>query len=165
MHTIKTDRLIIQEATLAYDQFFVKLMNSPGWLQYIGDRGIRHQYDAQKYIKHSLHSSYQKNKYGLYLVIEQVSNTPIGICGLLQRTYLTSPDIGFAILPAYEGKGYITEAGIAVIEDARVRLGIETVMGITIPGNKGSQRVLEKLGLRFSKEIERSGETLWLYSI
>ena len=163
MTIIKTQRLQIREATQADAPFFLKLMNAPGWLRFIGDRKIKTVEDAKKYIQNSLIASYREKQFGLYVMEELPGQHPVGISGLLQRDYLPVPDIGFAILPEYEGRGYTSEAGKAVVAEATSRLGIAKVMGITLPDNVGSQRVLEKIGLSFEKKIERDGEILWLY--
>jgi RimJ/RimL family protein N-acetyltransferase len=79
--------------------------------------------------------------------------TPIGICGLLQRDTLAHPDIGFAYLPAFWGCGYAFEAAGAVLDDARQRLHLPQLLGLTSPENVASIRLLEKLGLRFERVI------------
>ena len=55
---ILTERLQLREYTLADAPFIFKLMNSPGWLQYIGDRKIASVRDAENYIAKHYLSSY-----------------------------------------------------------------------------------------------------------
>ena len=57
------------------------------------------------------------------------------------------PDIGFAIVPEENGKGYATEAAGALIDYAKGELGVEGVFGFGDPENAGSRRVMEKLGM------------------
>jgi len=83
--------------------------------------------------------------------------TPIGICGLLQRDTLAHPDIGFAYLPAFWGCGYGFEAAGAVLDNARQRLRLPQLLGLTSPDNVASIRLLEKLGLRFERVIHLTG--------
>ena len=55
-------------------------------------------------------------------------------------------EIGYGILPGYEGKGYTTEAVQAMTQWAFGNSGVVFVEAETAPDNKASQRVLEKCG-------------------
>ncbi len=143
----QTDRLTIEEASTDDAPFFYELLNSPGWIRYIGDRGIKTQADAESYIRNSLIKSYKTHGYGLYKITRKDTGVAIGICGLLKRNYLDHPDIGFAILPAYEGKGYGLEAAKGVVEHALTALNQSVILGITTQSNVRSQNLLRKLGL------------------
>ena len=144
----QTERLHIEQATVDDKKFFFSLLNSPNWLQYIGDRGIKTDEDAENYIKNSLIKSYQENGFGLYKVSLKANHTPIGICGFIKRDYLDSVDIGYAVLPEFEGKGYTYEAAKATLAYGKMQLGIQTVSGITTKENVTSIHLLEKLGLK-----------------
>ncbi|HEX3701201.1 MAG TPA: GNAT family N-acetyltransferase, partial [Phenylobacterium sp.] len=78
-------------------------------------------------------------------------------CGLVERDGLDSPDIGYAYLARHSGKGYATEAARVVLRHAREVLGLPKVAAITSPGNTASQRVLEKIGLRFVQMMNLPG--------
>lgn len=58
-----------------------------------------------------------------------------------------SIELGFSFLPAYQGRGYATEAARAVVDWA-FRNGFHRVYGRLEPRNVASARVLEKLGMR-----------------
>lgn len=152
---LETERLHIELANLDDKEFFFTLLNSPNWLKYIGDRGIKTLQDAVNYIQNSLIKSYCEKGFGLYKLVLQENNAPIGICGFLKRDYLDSVDIGFAVLPEYEGKGYTYEAAKAILEYGKTQLDMKVVYGITTNNNAGSQHLLEKLGLRYvSRRID-----------
>ena len=55
-------------------------------------------------------------------------------------------EIGYGILPEYEGMGYTTEAVTAMTQWAFGNAGVVFVEAETEPDNKASQRVLEKCG-------------------
>jgi len=154
MSKIETERLELIDPKVNQGPFFFELLNTPGWIEHIGDRGIKSIQDAENYISKSIMIGNTQNGYGLYTMILKSTNKPIGICGLLLRDELEHPDIGFALLPAYEGKGFTTEAGMATVKFAKEVLQIKTILGITGPNNKASIRVLEKLGLRFLKKFQ-----------
>jgi RimJ/RimL family protein N-acetyltransferase len=91
---------------------------------------------------------------------------PIGMCGILKRATLESPDIGFAFLPEFTGKGFAYEIANATMTFAKDILKLPTIFAITVPGNKASIKLLEKIGLKFSKVIIFPNETeeLMLFS-
>jgi RimJ/RimL family protein N-acetyltransferase len=99
-------------------------------------------------------------------LVTKDTNTIIGTAGLVNREGLDGVDIGFALLPNYEGKGYGYEATKAIMQYATRTYGINTYLAITLPSNKPSQRLLEKLGLTFKKMIfiPNDPEELMLYS-
>ena len=57
-------------------------------------------------------------------------------------------EIGYNIIPAYEGQGYATEMARRVIDWAFHTSGIEVITAECLDDNIGSIRVLEKVGMR-----------------
>jgi len=158
MVPIKTERLLIDEARIQDAPFIYELLNSPTWIEFIGDRGITNIKNAERYIKGSLIDNYKKNGYGLFKVVLKSTSTPIGLCGFLKRDYLDSIDIGYALLPEFEGKGYAYEAAKQLLAYAHTNLKDQKILAITSPENKRSQRLLDKLGMFKKGLISMDGE-------
>ncbi|MCK7556597.1 GNAT family N-acetyltransferase [Chitinophaga sedimenti] len=93
---IITQRLIIRAITLEDDNFIVKLLNMPSWLQFIGDRNVRTAADARQYIRSGPLRSYDENGFGAWVVMSKETLEPVGMCGFFKRAYLDRPDLGFA---------------------------------------------------------------------
>lgn len=163
---LETERLRLRELTIVDASFILQLMNAPNWLQYIGDRNVKTKSESANYISKKIISSYRSNGFGLYLIQIKELNKPIGICGLVQRDGLDTPDIGFAILPIYEGNGYITEAAKAVIKYSKENLLLKIIYGITTEENIASIHVLKNIGMLFSKKIllPKEKKTFMLFS-
>ena len=82
-------------------------------------------------------------------IFELGQNELIGCCGLRPydaRTY----EIGFHLRPEFWGQGYAVEAANAVIVYAFACLKTERLFAGHNPNNTASQRVLEKLGFRYT---------------
>ena len=151
----KNNRLTISKVTLKDAPFFLELMNTPNWIKYIGDRNIKTIKEAETYLKNGILKSYATLGYGFYKVaLKPNPNTVVGICGLIKRDELEIPDLGFALLPQYEGKGYGYESSIAVLEQAKNEFGITKVGAITLEVNTNSIKLLEKLDFSFEKKIK-----------
>jgi ribosomal-protein-alanine N-acetyltransferase len=158
MTILETQRLSLSQLHVADALFIYELLNSPGWLQFIGDRGIKTLDDARNYIEKGPQASYAKHGFGLYLVKLKTDDTSIGICGLIKREALMHPDIGFAFLTEFIGKGYAFESASAVLNHGRTVLGLDPILAITNPDNQRSIGLLEKLGLVFEKHIQLGEE-------
>jgi len=162
---LETERLVLRQFELTDAKFIVELVNTPGWLEFIGDRNIRTEEAAIHYLQYGPMKSYKDNGFGLCLV-ELKEGTSIGMCGILKRDTLENPDIGFSFLPEFMGKGYAFEIADAVINYAKNSLKLKTIFAITVPTNKRSIQLLEKIGLKFSKTIYTpvDNEELMLFS-
>jgi RimJ/RimL family protein N-acetyltransferase len=153
MLVLETQRLALRHATLDDDAFILRLLNEPSFLRFIGDRGVRTQDDARRYIAERLIDSYERNGFGLWIVERKEAPGSIGICGLVKRDALPDPDIGFAFLPEYWRTGYASESATAVRDYAFGTLALPRLLAVTSPDNAGSIRIVEKLGLVFERMI------------
>ncbi len=156
MRVLETDRLILCRLSTDDAAFVLELVNDPSWLRYIGDKGVRTLDDARDYITKGPVASYEQHGFGLYLTKLKDGGAPIGLCGLLKRKSLADPDIGFAFLPNYRGKGYAFESASAVLVHGRTVLALDRIVAVTTPDNQASIDLLEKLGLRFEKMVRVS---------
>jgi ribosomal-protein-alanine N-acetyltransferase len=114
---------------------------------------VRSLDDARGYIAKGPVASYEQHGFGLFHVALKESGEAIGINGLLRRDWLPAPDLGYAFFPQFWSKGYAYESSVGVIEWARRTFDITRVVGIVKPSNAGSIRVLEKLGLKFTRVV------------
>jgi ribosomal-protein-alanine N-acetyltransferase len=153
---LETERLALRNLTAADAEFILELLNEPSFIKNIGDKGVRTNADAVRYIQNGPVASYERFGFGLYLVELKGSGVPIGICGLLKRESLPDVDVGFAFLPKFWLKGYAVESTSAVMHHGRNVLGIGRIVAITAPDNHGSIRVLEKIGLKFERMMRLS---------
>lgn len=101
-----------------------------------------------------------RDKY-FFAIIEKASGEYIGEIGftVLQRRHADSNvsslvELGYFIKSDFWGKGFVTEAGEAVIEYIFLSVGIHKITTGCAKDNKASERVMEKLG--FVKEADLS---------
>ncbi len=142
---IQTSRLQLRQFVLEDAAFILALLNTPGWLKYIGDRSVHTELDATRYLAERLIPSYREHGFGFYCVVQKTDQTPIGMCGFAKRPYLDEPDLGFALLPAYSGQGFAVEAAEACLLYGK-QLGLKEVTAFTLPTNIRSIKLLERVG-------------------
>jgi len=85
---------------------------------------------------------------------------PIGICGFLMENY--GVDFGYRFNQSAWGQGIAKEAGNTVIRYGVDQLKLKKIVGIVLPDNIASEKVLISCGFTFvgmdevwSKEIKR----------
>ena len=108
--SFQSERLIIRPTLEEDADLIFQLMNSPKFIKYIGDRQLYSVEDAEKYIQDKMLPQLYSHGYSNYSLINKKNSAKIGICGLYDREGLDGIDIGFGILPEFEGLGYAFES-------------------------------------------------------
>lgn len=165
MIIVQTPRAIVRHATRDDAAFILKLVNEPGWLRFIGDRDVHDLDAARAYIDERLLVNYDKLGFGMYVVNNKASNTPIGLMGFVKRETLDAPDIGYAVSETQQGKGYAFEVCSALINYGWSNLGFDKLYGYCLPDNAPSIRILEKLGMRYQhdQDVNQTDEMCRVY--
>lgn len=164
---LETQRLIIRRFELSDATFIIELLNSPGWIRFINNKDIHTQADAVNYLQNGPLKSYSTYGFGHYCVVLKNSGASIGMCGIIKRDTLEDPDIGFAFLPQYNGKGYAREAAEAVLKYALTVLDIKKIVAITTPANTNSLKLIDKLKMILEGEfiLPAEAKKMLLFSI
>jgi RimJ/RimL family protein N-acetyltransferase len=149
---IQTPRVDLRELDLDDAEYILELLNEPGFIRFIGDKGVRTLADARDYLLQGPMDSYVRNGFGLFAACLR-NGTPIGMCGLVKREGLDDPDVGFAFLSRFWSKGYAVESAGAVLAYAIEALHLRRIVAITSPDNWSSIAVLEKIGFKFERMI------------
>jgi RimJ/RimL family protein N-acetyltransferase len=89
----------------------------------------------------------------------------IGFCGLKYLEDLNAVDVGYRFLPEYWGRGLATEACLASVTFGFEVLKLDRIIGLVLPDNVASIRVLEKVGMRSAGEVTYDGHRVLRYSI
>lgn len=161
----ETERLYINSTSEQDDTFIFKLLNTPKWIEFIGDRNIQNKEEARNYIREKMTPQLERLGYSNYTLVRKSDGEKIGTCGLYDRDGLDGIDIGFAFLPEYERKGYAFEAANRMKKAAFEEFGLDKINAITAKNNSSSQKLLEKLGLKLRgiTQLPNSSEELLLY--
>lgn len=162
----ETKRLRLEKVCFGDEAFILELINTKGWIENIGDKKITTLEGAKNEIEEKFHQVYKEQGMGFYKMVLKSNNIPIGICGLIKRSYLKNVDLGFAILPLFSRRGFTYEAATKMIEYGKENLKLDKICAITNKQNVASIKLLNKLGLVFMDEVEHdeTGERLNLFS-
>ena len=151
---IETSRLQMDTLVSSDQSFILELLNTDGFIKFIGDRQVRSSWDADAYVKKIMgdpHITY-------WIVRLKEDTRAMGIVSLIKRDYLPYHDIGFAFLPRFEKKGYALEAATAVLAKFLDAYPESRILANPIPENVKSIQLLTRLGLTFEREMEVEGK-------
>lgn len=155
----ETERLILRPMSLEDAEFILDLYNRPKFIQFIGDRNLKTISDAENYIKNRFLPQIERLGYGNYLMLTKEGNHKIGGVGIFEREGLDVVDIGFSLLDEFEGKGYAYEAALKIKSVGMDDFGLKKISAITTKDNFSSQKLIEKLGLKFQKLVTIPGDS------
>lgn len=159
--TYNTERLKLVRLNLDDAAFIFELLNTEGWIKFIGDRNIRSIEDSEKYIEKTM-----KNPDIVYWVVKTIDEkNSMGIISFVKRENLEHRDIGFAFLPRFSKKGFAYEAAAIVLKDLLLDPTYKIILATMKAENISSIKLTEKLGFHFDKEIENGEIKSLLYSI
>lgn len=165
--TIETERLILRKLIPSDDEAMFELDNNPNVHQYLGNKPIASIEESREYIK-DIQIQYIQNGIGRFAVILKETNEFIGWAGL---KFVTEPinerqnfyDIGYRFIEDYWGKGYGYEAAKAWVDYGFKQLKIQKICAIADIQNKGSRKILDKIGLQAVSEFDDDGiPSIWL---
>ncbi len=164
-NTFETERLLLKATSAEDAPFILQLLNTPKWIQNIGDRNVKTIVAAKAYIIEKMQPQLERLGYSNYTVIRKSDSVKLGTCGLYDREGLEGIDIGFAFLPEYERQGYAHEASSKLMDFAIHEKEMPLIQGITLEENIASRKLLEKLGFVFKHKtrIPNDDEELMLY--
>ncbi len=154
---MNTSRLTLRPFTPDDAPFIALLLNDPGWLRFIGDRGVRTIDDAHTYLRNGPIAHQAKQGFALGAVERSSDGALIGMCGLIRREGLDDVDLGYALLPAYRGQGHAREAAAAWLARGFGHFGLKRIVAITSVDNAASGKVLESIGMRFEQRMRVAG--------
>ncbi len=142
---IKTERMILRPYSLDDVEDVLSYASDPEWARYLGP--VPHPYtraDAEGYLKSQLSQDRAKRaSWAIECAGSAVGGVNIGL-DLNNRV----GTIGYSIARRLWGKGLVTEAAGAVIDEAfAVCPDLNRIQATTDEQNAGSARVLEKLGM------------------
>lgn len=154
----ETERLLIRPVSVDDADIIFQLYNMPNFIKFIGNKNINSLSDAENYIKSKFLPQLEKLGFGNYLIVLKEGDQKIGSVGIFDREGLDVADIGFSVLEKFEGKGFMFEAAQKVKSIGMEDFGLNKISAITSKDNFSSQKLIERLGLKFQKYVTLPNE-------
>ncbi|MDA3614250.1 GNAT family N-acetyltransferase [Polluticaenibacter yanchengensis] len=164
----ETPRLILREVEHSDAADLFEMDSDPEVHLYIENKPVKTISEITPIIQ-MLRKQYRENGIARWAVVDKITGECIGWSGL---KYYSQPltlndhshiyELGYRFKKKHWGKGYATEAAIAVLNYGFSHLDPDTIYAITDPKNISSQKVLHKLGFQFIEVFNYQGDpTNW----
>jgi RimJ/RimL family protein N-acetyltransferase len=158
MDFLATNRLHLSPIAIKDAQFMLKLINCPGFIRFIGDRQVRTVEEAEAYIANLISDP----DITYWVIRNKETKDCLGVVTWVKRDYLPAPDLGYALLPEFEGKGYAFEASQTWLKHQKNNQA--SVLAICQADNASSIKLLLKLGFRLQELFEKEGLAMHKYA-
>ena len=152
MHALETARLRLEPWAPEHADVLARLAALPEVMRHVGAGVTWTRAEAEHHSGRAL-EHWRTHGFGWRAAVERTGGAPIGLIAL----NLAGPDvreladddheIGWWIDPAAWRRGYATEGGLAIVEEAFTRVGAPSVVARIRPANVPSTRVAAALGL------------------
>lgn len=156
-----TKRLYLREcnsmdASLAYE-----LNLDPEVIRYTGDPPFSSVNEAREFLEN--YDAFEKHGMGRWYAFIRDTDEFIGWCGLKYSPEMDEVDIGYRLLKQHWNKGYSTEAAKACLDYGFQKLGLKEIVARADKRNPASIKVMEKIGMKYEKDISFDGYEGVLY--
>lgn len=164
MSVIETARLRLRPFTPADLDELAALLSDPTVMRYIGVEGGKPLTRAETAdVLARTVAGWQKNGFGRWAVLHKATARLIGLCGF--RLHESTPELLYLLGNAHWGQGLAAEAARASLRYGFAELRFERIVAFTRPENVASQRVLQKLGMRFDGAGQLYGVNARCYAL
>jgi len=146
---LRTPRLLLREWRDEDTEPLAKLSSDPAVMEFLlpfRDRAASDAWIARMRRHNDEHGF-------AYWVVERAGEAGfVGTLGLSEVRSAGFPfgpaiEIGWRLAQDHWGRGYATEAARAVIDDGFGRLGLDEIVAFTVPANRRSSGVMERLSM------------------
>ena len=158
MDLIETPRLRLEPLDASRLDAFIALTAERDTMRYWGADGPFTREEAEQNFSASL-ARIREFDFGKRWIVSRENGVGLGFVDTKffgQSCEDVSPDeveIGWMLTPSARGKGYATEAGAAIRDEAFERLWLESIVAVHHPDNAASRRVVERLGMAFERDV------------
>ncbi|MCZ2121946.1 MAG: GNAT family N-acetyltransferase [Anaerolineales bacterium] len=163
---LETPRLILRRQRLSDLDDLWALYCDPEIVKYIPD-APRSREEAQEELEWHMHGHPKHPELGLWATIHKETGKFVGRCGLLpwELDGQNEVEVAYTLARAYQGLGLGSEAALAILNYGFETLKLPRLICLIDPQNIPSQRVAQKLGMRFEKEMQDEYGKFWIYAI
>jgi len=162
---LETDRLLLREYVEGDAEAFYKLNSDPEVLRFVPDKPLLNVEQARQILVDHPIADYRKYRFGRGACILKSTGEQIGFAGLKYLEELGEVDVAYRLMRSYWRMGLATEAALASVRFGFADLDLKRIIGLVMPENTASVRVLEKTGLRYAETVSFWGHQFSKYVI
>jgi len=160
MSTLKTERLILRRWQRGDLETFARMNSDPAVMEFMPALLTRADSDA---LAERIEAHFDRHGFGLWAVELRADGSFAGYTGVsvprFEAHFTPCVEIGWRLGREHWGQGLATEGAREVVRFAFEVLGLPALVSFTVPANRRSRRVMEKLGMIHdpSEDFEHPG--------
>jgi RimJ/RimL family protein N-acetyltransferase len=147
-NNISTERLHLAPFALGHTDALFAMNSNPNVMRYLGNPQTRDETVAGIA---RVQARWEIFGYAWWTIFLKGTDTIIGAACLQNLAHKEGAplEIGWRLMPAYQGHGYATEAGQAAMDFGFERIGVDYLCAVANPENIASQKVMQRLGMSY----------------
>jgi RimJ/RimL family protein N-acetyltransferase len=161
----ETERLLLREYVEDDAEALFRLNSDPEVMRFVPDGPLPSIEAARKTLSDRSIADYRKHGFGRWACILKSTGENIGFAGLKYLPEFGEIEVGFRFMRAHWGRGLATEAALASVRYGFTDLGLKQIIGLVMPENLASVRVLQKAGLHYAETVTCWGHEFSKYVI
>ena len=165
MKTIETERLILRPFTLDDAQASFQMNTDPEVMKFLGGPFTGTVEDIREMLKKNTLGDYEKHGFGRHAVILKETNEFMGFTGLKYVIELDEVDIGYRLKHKFWRQGFGYESTLPCVDFAFNDLGLDRIISLAKADNIASTNLMQKLGLKYEKEVNIYDEDADYYAL
>lgn len=160
----QTPRLVLRHFSEADAPLILKLNSDPEIVKYVHEPVLKNEEEAKNILDDIILPQYKLNL-GRWAIHTKSDYEFIGWCGLKYIKETGIIDLGYRLLKSAWGNGYATEAAQYTLIYGLRDLEIKTITGMAYIENTASLKILDKIGMKFSKNEVIDGVPVKVYTL
>ena len=151
-----TPRLRAERVTVAHWLDLRRMDEDERFMALLG--GVRDKAGTVAYLEMNV-KHWAEHGFGMWMLRDAATSAIVGraILRHLDVEGVDEVEVGYGFMPEYWGRGLATEIANACVRIGFDRLGLRSMVAITTPPNLASQRVMQKAGLSYERDIVHAG--------
>lgn len=170
MTVLATDRLLLRPFGPGDAEAHARLYDDPEVTRWLGDgpwlgeaARARSRATLARFAEH-----WAEHGWGVWAVTDRATGQVMGQCGLkplrLEPDGPTEVEVLYALERRHWGRGLASEAAAAALDHGFGALALPRIIAVARPNNRASRAVLEKLGLRYERDVSLAGISAVCYA-
>ncbi len=159
--TIETERLTAERFRLEHYDLLCRMHRDPAVMATLG--GVRADEMTRQFLEENV-THWESHGFGLWILRDRTSGDFAGRGGLkyIDVGGHLEIELGYSFLADYWGRGLATEIAETSLVVGFDRLGLGNLVCFTLTTNFASQRVMQKVGFTFEREVVHKGRVTLL---
>ena len=163
-HTIETERVYLRPFTFDDLDAFAVICSDQDVMRYIGAGRPLSREETQVRLN-AIIEHRDKNGFGVWAAVDRSKSTLMGYCGLQFLDNTPEVEVGYRLAKRFWGMGLASETAKASLRYGFEELSLGRIVAVVQPANIASQRVLEKVGLRYVKDARFYNSEVKYYAL